>query len=98
MRIGIFGGDVSGIEKAVTARERPPSAFKIYGMLPSYRAMLGREGAAGPADVAIVGDEAIVAAGSRRVADAGATDFAAAEFGADRAARTRTRDLLRSLL
>ena len=35
--------------------------FAIYGTLPSYRAMLDREGSAGPADVAIVGDEDAVA-------------------------------------
>jgi len=35
--------------------------FAIYGQLPSYRAMLDREGAAGPGDVAIVGDEDTVA-------------------------------------
>ncbi len=80
------------------ARSRAALVFEIYGMLPSYRAMLDREGAAGPADVAIVGDEAAVAAGLRRVAEAGATDFAAAEFGADTAERARTRELLRSLL
>ena len=34
--------------------------FEVYGILPSYRAMLDREGAEGPADVAIIGDEAAV--------------------------------------
>lgn len=80
------------------ARERAAKAFAMYGMLPSYRAMLDREGAAGPADVAIVGDEAAVAAGIKRVADAGATDFSAAEFAVDSDEKRRTRELLRSLL
>ena len=80
------------------ARERAAKTFEIYGILPSYRAMLDREGAAGPADVAIVGDEASVAAGIKRVADAGATDFSAAEFAVDPEERRRTRELLRSLL
>jgi F420-dependent oxidoreductase-like protein len=79
------------------ARERAAKDFVVYGMLPSYRAMLDREGAAGPADVALVGSEADVRAGIERVADAGATDFVAAEFGSS-ADRARTRDLLRSLL
>src|SRR5436190_16689568 len=39
------------------ARERAAKVFNVYGILPSYRAMLDREGAAGPADVAIIGDE-----------------------------------------
>ncbi len=72
--------------------------FAIYGQLPSYRAMLDREGAAGPADVALVGDEATVRAGIERIGEAGATDFLAAEFGADDAEKSRTRELLRSLL
>ena len=85
-------------DDAAGARERAAKTFEVYGMLPSYRAMLDREGAAGPADVAIVGDEATVAAGIKRVADAGATDFSAAEFATDPNERTRTRELLRSLL
>jgi alkanesulfonate monooxygenase SsuD/methylene tetrahydromethanopterin reductase-like flavin-dependent oxidoreductase (luciferase family) len=80
------------------ARESAAQTFSIYGQLPSYRAMLDREGAAGPADVAIVGDEATVRSGIERVRDAGVTDFTAAEFGATEAERTATRDLLRSLL
>jgi 5,10-methylenetetrahydromethanopterin reductase len=37
------------------ARARAAKVFAIYNQLPSYRAMLDREGAQGPADVAIVG-------------------------------------------
>jgi F420-dependent oxidoreductase-like protein len=84
-------------DDADAARERAAKDFVVYGMLPSYRAMLDREGAAGPADVALVGSEAEVRAGIQRVADAGATDFVAAEFGSS-TDRARTRDLLRSLL
>jgi hypothetical protein len=61
--------------------------------------MLDREGATGPADVAIVGDESTVAAAVRRLADIGTTDLAAVEYGSVRSGdRERTRDLLRSLL
>ena len=79
------------------ARERAAQVFAIYGELPSYRAMLDREGAAGPADVAIVGDEDTVAAQLSTLAEAGVTDFVAGEYsvGADGA---RTRAFLRSLL
>ena len=45
------------------ARAAAGERFGGYGFLPSYRAMLDREGAAGPADVAIVGDAATVRAG-----------------------------------
>jgi alkanesulfonate monooxygenase SsuD/methylene tetrahydromethanopterin reductase-like flavin-dependent oxidoreductase (luciferase family) len=63
------------------AREKAAELFAIYGTLPSYRAMLDREGAAGPADVAIVGTKDEVSAQVRRFADIGATDFAGAPFG-----------------
>jgi alkanesulfonate monooxygenase SsuD/methylene tetrahydromethanopterin reductase-like flavin-dependent oxidoreductase (luciferase family) len=59
--------------------------------------MLDREGAAGPADVAIVGDEATVAKEVQRLADTGITDFAAAQFGSIEE-HERTRALLKSLL
>jgi 5,10-methylenetetrahydromethanopterin reductase len=72
------------------ARERAARVYAVYGDLPSYRAMLDREGAAGPADVAIIGDEEAVAARLRELAEAGVTDFAAANFSrGEDAARTR---------
>jgi 5,10-methylenetetrahydromethanopterin reductase len=79
------------------ARASAAEEFAIYGQLPSYRAMLDREGAAGPADVAIVGDEDAVAAQISALADAGVTDFVAAEFahGQD---RERTRGLLKAVI
>jgi len=81
------------------ARERAAAVFRMYDTLPSYRAMLDREGAAGPADVAIVCDEASVLAGLERLASAGATDLVAVEFASHKSPdRARTRDLLRSLL
>ncbi len=78
------------------ARADADSAMAIYGQLPSYRAMLDREGAAGPGDVAIVGDEDAVASQVRALADCGVTDFAAAEF-ARGPEGPRTRALLRVL-
>jgi F420-dependent oxidoreductase-like protein len=52
-----------------------------YGQIPVYRAVLDREGAAGPGDVSIVGDEASVAAQLRRLGEVGATDFVAIPCG-----------------
>ena len=79
------------------ARERAARIFAIYGELPSYRAMLDREGATGPADVAIVGNEDAVSAQISALAEAGVTDFVAGEYttGAEGA---RTRAFLRTLL
>jgi len=90
---------VVGLPIAITrhvdkARESASRQFQIYGTLPSYRAMLDREGAAGPADVAIVGDESAVAGALERLRQAGATDFLAIPFAvegdADAFERTRS--------
>ncbi len=79
-RIGM-GLPVCVTDDVAAAREKASAVFAIYGQLPSYRAMLDREGAGGPADVAIVGTEAEVKAQIRRLADIGVTDFCAAPFG-----------------
>jgi len=79
-----------------TARARIDEIFSIYPNLPSYRAMLDREGAQGPSDIAFVGDEEAVAASVGRLADAGATDFVAAVVG-DAAERSRGFALLSEL-
>jgi 5,10-methylenetetrahydromethanopterin reductase len=79
------------------ARAAAAEQFAIYGQLPSYRAMLDKEGAAGPADVAIVGDEDAVSAQIAALADAGVTDFVAAEY-ARGAERARTRSLLKKVI
>jgi 5,10-methylenetetrahydromethanopterin reductase len=68
-----------------------------YNDLPSYRAVMDREGVDGPADVSVVGDEDQVAAGLARFADAGATDFSAVEFVTNDDEVTRTRALLKRL-
>lgn len=92
---------VASLPVAVTAdvdraREEAAAMFAVYGGLPSYRAMLDKEGAGGPEDVAIVGDEAAVEAGIRAMAAAGVTEFSAVCFG-DGDTVGRTTDLLRSL-
>ena len=79
------------------ARTRAAKDFQVYGFLPSYRAMLDREGAEGPADVAIVGDEGTVEKQVRALADAGVTEYVASIFGT-REERTQTRALLQTLL
>src|SRR6185503_17275957 len=66
---------VVGLPIAVTrdvaaARAAAATQFQVYGGLPSYRAMLDREGAEGPADVALVGDESAVGEQLDRLAEA----------------------------
>ncbi|MFP6655893.1 MAG: TIGR03564 family F420-dependent LLM class oxidoreductase, partial [Myxococcota bacterium] len=60
------------------ARKSINENLVIYGQLPSYRAMLDKEGATGPADVALVGDEKTLDAALQRLTEIGVTDFSAA--------------------
>jgi F420-dependent oxidoreductase-like protein len=78
------------------AREAAGNIFSIYGQLPSYRAMLDREGADGPADMAVVGDEESVAGQLAAFADAGATELMVAAYGS-RENQSRTFDLVAEL-
>lgn len=80
------------------AREAISKQLVIYGQLPSYRAMLDKEGAEGPADLAIVGDEKALDAGLDRLRDIGVTDFDAAIVPVEDGADARTIDYLASRL
>jgi len=71
---------VSVTDDEAGARTDAATRFQTYGFLPSYRAMLDREGVSGPADVAIVGDAATVRAGVERVFEQGATQFVAVPY------------------
>jgi 5,10-methylenetetrahydromethanopterin reductase len=79
------------------ARARANRVFAIYGQLPSYRAMLDKEGIEEPGDIALTGDEKAVAEQIGKLEDAGVTDFVAAQFSRGDDAE-RTRALLKSLL
>jgi len=93
---------VVGLPVAVTndpaaARESAGRIFELYGGLPSYRAMLDREGAGGPADVAMVGDESAVGEQIEALRSIGVTDFLASPFpagGDAKASLERTRAVL----
>ena len=92
---------VAGILVCVTddpdsARDRIASQYGLAGQVPEYRAVLDREGAAGPQDIAVIGDEASVTRHLRRLADAGVTELAASPFGTQDA-RERTLSLLADL-
>ena len=80
------------------AAERAAKVFAVYGTLPSYRAMLDREGAAGPADIAITGSRDEVQERVGALAAVGVTDFAAVEFGATPDEIADTRSALKGLL
>jgi F420-dependent oxidoreductase-like protein len=85
-------------EDRTTAAARAAEVFAAYGSLPSYRAMLDREGVAGPADIAIIGNAGEVQDRVAALADIGVTEFAAVEFGATPDEITATRAALGGLL
>ena len=79
------------------ARQRIAESLVVYGQLPSYRAMLDREGVSGPADIAIVGDENALRGEIDRFRNAGVTDFNAAIMAIEDGAYDRTLEFLASL-
>lgn len=93
----VAGCPVCVTDDVDSARERASTEYAIYGQLPSYRAMLDREGIDGPADLAIIGSAAEVADRINGFGDAGVTTFAASEFGTSDE-RAATREALRAML
>jgi alkanesulfonate monooxygenase SsuD/methylene tetrahydromethanopterin reductase-like flavin-dependent oxidoreductase (luciferase family) len=80
-------------DDVATARARAAQALAIYGTLPSYRAMLDREGMRGPEDFALIGSEEAVAEGLEAYRAAGVTDLGIA-VAADAVDRDRTREFV----
>jgi len=76
------------------ARKQAAQEFAVYGTLPSYRAMLDREGYAGPEDAAIIGDEETVSQRLDELSAAGVDEFTASVFDTSPEVRARTRALL----
>ena len=93
----VVGIPVCVTDDVAASRDRANRSFANYGTLPSYRAMLDREGYEGPGDIAILGDADTVAAQILAFADLGVTTFAASEFGS-RDQRLATREMLRRVV
>lgn len=79
---------IAGVCVAVTddpdaTREWIRTQYGAAGDMPSYRAVLDRGGKAGPADTAVLGDEATVAKELQRYADAGTTEFLVCPVGTE---------------
>jgi len=79
------------------AKAKIAQQLTIYGQLPSYRAMLDREGVAGPADIAIAGDENLIRGELKRLEDIGVTHFNAAIAAVEDGAFDRTIEFLSSM-
>jgi 5,10-methylenetetrahydromethanopterin reductase len=86
---------ISVTDDVDSARKLAAQQFSVYGHLPSYRAMLDREGYAGPEDAAIIGDEATVKDRLEELRAAGVDEYVAAPFDPSPEGRARTRAVLR---
>lgn len=94
---------VAGLPIALTddveaAQATIDKGLEIYGMLPSYRAMLDREGVAGPSGVAMLGDEAALGKKIQHLRDIGVTDFSAAIASVEEGGFERTLAFLQTEL
>jgi F420-dependent oxidoreductase-like protein len=96
----VAGLPVAVHDDVAEARAVAAEQFTVYGTLPNYQRILAHGGLSGPAEAAIVGDEASVSAQIEALFEAGATDLWAAPYpvGPDASAsRARTRALLMEL-
>jgi F420-dependent oxidoreductase-like protein len=84
-------------DDAASAYERIAKQNDGYGLKPSYRAMLDREGLDNPADLAVIGSPARVEERLRAIFDAGATRIIGSEIGGPDE-QAATRETLASLL
>jgi 5,10-methylenetetrahydromethanopterin reductase len=78
-------------------QERLGRGLSVYGTLPSYRAMLDREGADGAADLAILGSEQEVTDRIAALKEIGVTDLGAVPVSGSPDEASQTRELLRRL-
>jgi len=90
----VVGLPICVTDDAERARRDVARAFGTTSEFASYQTVLAREGARGPEDVALIGDEAQVAASLDELAQAGATEFVAMELCKTSEETQRTRDLL----
>jgi F420-dependent oxidoreductase-like protein len=94
----VAGFQVMLTRDPAAAAERLARKVEVYGTLPSYRAMLDREGVEHPVELALLGDEKALDAGLDRLRDAGASDFEAVVVPGEEGAAARTLDYLASRL
>ena len=77
-------------------RAHMDEVFAMYPSLPSYKAMLDREGVTRPSEIALVGDEAALREQLTGLASAGVTDLIAAVGQGKDGSGERTREFLAS--
>ncbi len=86
---------VAGMHIALTAnpqagREKIEKRLRVYGQMPSYRAMLEKEGPEGREHLALVGDKSVLDAGLQRLRDLGVSDFEASIVRVEEGSEERT--------
>lgn len=86
----IAGMPVVLTNNSAAAREMVSRQLALYAGIPSYRAMLDREGATGPGDVALVGNESELREQLRALQEIGVTDLNAVLVNEDEATYERT--------
>lgn len=92
----VAGLPISVTDDVAGARAQAADQFGMYGTLPSYRAMLDREGYPNPEDAAIIGDEKTVSERLDELGALGVDEVSAVVFDASPEGRQRTRALLLS--
>jgi F420-dependent oxidoreductase-like protein len=97
-RIAAGGLPIALVDDVDSTRAEIARQYDGYGALPTYHAMLDREGVEGPADVAILGDAKTLKESLNHLARIGVTDFIAGLFSADENAYERTIDFLTAQL
>lgn len=90
----VAGAPVWVTDRPKTAREHAGRALRGIGSRPVYRSVLDLDGSSGPAQVALIGDEARVGERLGELAEAGATDFAAQILASSSEEYERTRAFL----
>ena len=93
----IAGFPVLLTDKVDEARELAAKTFAMYAQVPSYRAMLDREGVKGLGDLAIVGDENEIASQVKRLESLGVTDLCLFPYELDAGGAQRTASFLATL-
>ena len=94
----VAGMPISITHQPARARSDIDQKLALYRNIPSYRAMLDREGAAGPGDIALVGDESALRQQLQQLRDIGVTDLNAVPMDIENGAYERTLDFLASEL
>jgi F420-dependent oxidoreductase-like protein len=92
----VAGMNVALVSDVEAAQAKASELIARYRMMPSYKAMIDREGSDKATDFALVGDERMLAAGIDRLEEIGVTDLDASLLPFEEGCRERTLEFLAS--